>query len=226
MSKQIVVCGDSFCSASTSLPGTHFSEIINDTTDYTVINLARGGISNIGICFQLEQAVKLKANIVILGQTIADRIDIPSGHTKFCPALGLKNIAYTYESDSSTGSEYVGNENAAIYSDMIYNFIGNGRLDKTWTITEQQRLALEHYVAYLHNKEFKETTDGWALGYWINLLKSYGALVIELNKGLGQELYDAYTTNPAYFHKVSYHTDTQTQERVAKRLIEYIKKHE
>jgi len=226
MSKHIVVCGDSFCGACRSRPGTHFSELIAGITEYQVTNLARGGISNIGICFQLEQAAKLKPDVVIVGRTIADRIDVPSGKAKFNPALGLKNIAYTYESDASTGSKYVGNQDSAIYSDMIYNFIGAGRLDKTWHLTEQQRRAVEHYVAYLHDKEFKETTDGWALGYWINLLKLQGVMVIELNKGLGQELYEAHTKNPDEFTRVGYHTDTATQERVAVKLIEYIKNHE
>lgn len=224
MTKKLIVCGDSFCSACRSRPNTHFSELI--AINYEIINLARGGISNIGICFQLEQAVKLNPDIVIVGRTIADRIDIPSGKAKFDPALGLKNIAYTYESDASTGSEYVGNQDSAVYSDMIYNFIGEGRLDKNWSITEQQRTALEHYVAYLHDEGFKTTIDSWALGYWINLLQSRGVLVIELNSGIGQELYEAYTKNPDEFTRVGYHTDTATQERVAKRLIEYIKKHE
>jgi hypothetical protein len=224
--KKIIVCGDSFCSACRSRPGTHFSELIAATTNYKVINLARGGISNIGICFQLEQAAKLKPNVVIVGRTIADRVDVPSGKSKFNPALGLKNIAYTYQSDTSTGSEYVGNQDSAIYSDMIHNFIGAGRSDKNWQLTDQQRTAVEHYVVYLHDEKFKETTDGWALGYWINVLKSQGVVVIELNKGLGQELYEAYTKNPDEFTRVGYHTDTATQERVAVKLIEYIRNHE
>ena len=45
---KLVVCGDSFMSADVHRPETHFSELL-ENHGHSVINLARGGMSNTGI---------------------------------------------------------------------------------------------------------------------------------------------------------------------------------
>jgi hypothetical protein len=67
----IVVCGDSFCSASKNTnPETigsrgHFSQLLEDQYGYNVINLAHGGFGNVGIIYQIKQAVQLSPDIIV-----------------------------------------------------------------------------------------------------------------------------------------------------------------
>jgi hypothetical protein len=92
---RIIVCGDSFMTQDSRelAKGKHFSELLSP---HEVINLARGGMSNIGICFQLEQAARLTPDVVVIGTTDSERIEIPSGHRTFNVQQGLKNIVYTH----------------------------------------------------------------------------------------------------------------------------------
>ena len=73
--KRIVVCGDSFCSSAKERPGTHFSELL---PGYEVINLARGGITNTAICFQIQTAIELSAALVVFANTDSNRL-LPNG---------------------------------------------------------------------------------------------------------------------------------------------------
>ena len=92
---RIIVCGDSFMTQDSRelAKGKHFSELLSP---HEVINLSRGGMSNIGICFQLEQAARLTPDVVVVGTTDSGRIEIPSGHGTFNVQQGLKNIVYTH----------------------------------------------------------------------------------------------------------------------------------
>ena len=69
---KLIVCGDSFASADTTRPGTHFSELLRAS-----INLARGGASNTLIGFQLQTAISLNPDVVIFTSTTSSRIDYP-----------------------------------------------------------------------------------------------------------------------------------------------------
>ena len=77
---KIVVCGDSFCAAS-AIPvrgigeRAHFSQILQDQYGHEVINLAHGGMSNVGIWFQIREAIELKPNAIVYNQTWSARVD-------------------------------------------------------------------------------------------------------------------------------------------------------
>ncbi len=209
--KNIFVCGDSFCSADRNLPGTHFSEILT-TLGYNVTNFARGGITNTAICYQIKRSIELKADIVIFTSTSSDRLDVPI--KKFNPNNGLKNFIYPYESDVSTSNCDVGNLSGSIYSDVIPALI-NSRPDLPVKIlNENQISAIKQYVAYLHSNELKQETDNWMIEYW----KTKTVNLHLNNLPVGKILFDYVKNNPNKVNQSVYHTDSETQKKVAKEI--------
>ena len=217
MIKKIVVCGDSFCSADTYRPGTHFSEILT-TYGYEVVNLARGGISNTGICFQIDTAIKLNPNAVIFSSTGSDRINIPIKNRTFDPTDGLKNFIYPYRCDSSTGTEYVGGLDAAIMSDVIPAFL-NPRPDLPELQFDPELVKI--YITHFHDVELEKKTDSWIIEYWKLILKQRSIPFIHLhtNGTIGQSMYRYVRNNPTKINQCVYHTDEKTQVEITNELV-------
>ena len=212
----LVICGDSFMSADTSRPNTHFSELLT-THGHSVVNLARGGISNIGIAFQLETAVQLKPDVIIFSSTGQDRVDIVVKNRKFNWRLGLKNFVYPYKSDLSASSQYVGNLNAPILSDVITAFL-SPRPDLPIELNDPDRIeSIKQYLSLYHDNDFKKITDDWIIGYWKYKLIEKHIPFIHLYPGskLGQSMYQYVHHNPDKISQCVYHTDKQTQTLMA-----------
>jgi hypothetical protein len=215
----LVVCGDSFMSADTHRPGTHFSELLS-ASGHSVTNLARGGMTNTGIAFQLETASKLQPDAVVFSSTSSDRIDVIIKNRKFNPSKGLKNFVYPYVCDSSTGSQYVGDTNSAVLSDVINAFLFP-RPDLPIELHDADRAKLvKQYLALFHDTEFKEISDSWILGYWKYKLKEQQIPFIHLYKGapIGQHMYDYVKQHPDKKTQSVYHTDNHTQTLMAEEI--------
>jgi hypothetical protein len=76
----VVVCGASFMAPAASpesLKGTHFSEIIAKKLNTDLVVLSTGGCSNFSISLQVEKAIQLKASLILAGNTMPDRIEVP-----------------------------------------------------------------------------------------------------------------------------------------------------
>jgi hypothetical protein len=216
---KLIICGDSFMSADTGQPNTHFSELLT-TYGHSVTNLARGGMSNIGIAFQIKTAVQLLPDMIIFSSTGSDRIDIVVKNKRFNPMLGLKNFIYPYKSDSSTGSQYVGNLNAPILSDVIPAFL-SPRPDLPIELNDSNRIeSIKQYLSFFHDYNFKQITDDWIIGYWKYKLIEKQIPFIHLYPGskLGQSMYDYVKRNPDKKMNSVYHTDVQTQNLMALEL--------
>ena len=220
--KKIVVCGDSFCSADKYRPRSHFSELL---IGYEVINLARGGITNTAICFQIEKAIKLSADFVVFSNTSADRLDIPLN--PFNPSLDLQNFIYPYESDRSTESPYVGNLTANIYSDTISTLL-TPRPDLPVQLSQEldkKKEAIKHYIAELHDTNLRHKTDEWMLGYWKFVMESKSIKFLHINKSLiWKPIADYMLNNKDKLNQCVYHTDEHTQKMLAISLKEYVDK--
>lgn len=214
---KIVVCGDSFCSADTSKNRWHFSQILEDKYSATVVNLARGGMSNLGICFQLKQAISLKPDVVIFNMADPSRVDIIM-HDQYYTSLGLRNFVYHSQEDSSYGSPYVGNNNSAIFSTVFQE------LDSitTFEVPPEKILAVKYYHSHLFNWQLKYDTDRWMIDYWRNQLEAHNIRSIFLGSltdltpvPAGRVIYEFVRKNPEYITKKLYHTDHATQTTAA-----------
>ena len=147
----VAVCGDSFCTASTvDLKEVglraHFSQMLEDQYGYQVIHLAHGGFSNAGICFQMQKALELGADVVVYNRTWASRINL-SMHDNFEPSQGLKNFIYSNPHMPSTGSPHVGDSKAAIFSTVWQNLENSTFFD----FTKEQLVAVDLYMKYFMN---------------------------------------------------------------------------
>lgn len=219
---KIIVCGDSFCSADSHRPGTHFSEMLG-THGHRVINLARGGMSNIGIAFQLREAINLQPDLIVFGTTSA-RLTIPTGKQKFNIDQGLKNFCYPYPSDSSSKLPYVGGCNAAIWADSVAS-ITDSRLDtpKDLRLSPEQMDAVKKYVTYLHDPKFAMIIDEWIIGFWKTQIRDRAIRMIELSSsGIGKIMYEYALKNPNLITQAVYHTDDLTQKQVCKEILQHI----
>jgi hypothetical protein len=222
---KIIVCGDSFCSADTTANRWHFSQLLQDQYGYNIINLARGGMSNTGICVQIKQALVLGPKVIIYNMADPSRLDIPLNGS-YKAQLLLKNFIYASTDDSSTGSTYVGGSDAPIFS-TVYQLLDQ---IKHVTITTDKIQAVKYYHAYLFDWQLKYETDTWMLNYWNQRIIDQGVLPVLLGSPHDLELsplakpaYDFVKTNPAY--PVLYHTDLETQQQVADNIHRYLQKH-
>ena len=223
---KIIVCGDSFCSADTGRPGTHFSELLQ-FNGHQVINLARGGISNTGIAFQMQEAIKFDPDVVIFSTTFP-RLTIPTGKQPFKKHLGLKNFCYPYKEDMSSTMDCVGGLEAAIWAD-VWPAILNPRptLPKELHMSSEQLDAIKKYLAHLFDNELQEETDKWLVGFWQYRLQELGIKILKLHRdqGPGKPMYDYVRANPTLITQAVYHTDVDTQVTVANNIVEYLKLH-
>ena len=80
MRKVLAVCGDSFMSAvSVDEYGadSHFTQLLAKKLDWDYVTFARGGCSNSVIRLQIDEAIKIKPDLLIIGTTTPDRVEFP-----------------------------------------------------------------------------------------------------------------------------------------------------
>lgn len=219
---KIAVCGDSFCSADVNRPGSHFSELLQ-THGHQVTNLSRGGMSNVGIAFQIREAVIMGAELIIFAKT-ESRFTIPTGKADFDLELGLKNFCYPYACDLSSRLPCVGGVDAALWDDNLDTILApRSDAPDALRLTSAQMDALQKYVAYLHEPGLQSVLDDWILGFWKYRLQELGIGFIELSAtGTGRAMYQYVEDHPDLVRQAVYHTDIETQQVVANELLSCI----
>ena len=217
---KIVVCGDSFCSADINRPGTHFSELLNQR-GHDVINLARGGMSNIGIAFQMRESLDFEPDVVMFNRTTT-RLNLPVGAQEYDIERGLKNFRYPYAADASSKLSCVGGDDAAIWCDVLECMM-TPRADAPadLRLSAEQIDAVKKYIAHLYDDNFAMTIDHWVLGYWQYRLRDQEIRVIELSEqGVGHDMYQYYNQYPHLARQAVYHTDEHTQRLVCENICQ------
>jgi hypothetical protein len=213
---KIIVCGDSFCVADKH-NRDHFSQILEDKYGYSVTNLGRGGTSNTSICFQIQQAIKLLPDIVVYSQTTTGRIEVPVTGEPFDPKLGLKNFIYPNPNETSYGSPYVGDRNAAFFSNTIESLFT--KLPAPYRnyvpLSSEQQQAVRMYLTFIYDENLKAETDRWAIEYWQHQLTHNNIISVSFNDAC-QHAYEFWKNNPDY--PTLYHTDRLTQEIAAEHI--------
>ena len=158
------VCGDSFLSPSVVLPGQHMSEIISKRLGFDLVPLARGGMSNIGICLQIELAIKKNADFVLLTTTQPDRIEIPLENSL---EYTIEDIYYS-DSRSLSSKNRSSNKNCKVIIDTLLSFTSDGGHDYTKlydnisNIDNIKRSVRESFK-YTYQVNWKKKTDLMAL---------------------------------------------------------------
>lgn len=84
MTKKILLCGDSFATTDPHYPGLHFSEKISAVVkDCEIINMSRGGSSNLLIEMQVRQGLTLAPDYVIVLFTNENRLEYAMSDSDF-----------------------------------------------------------------------------------------------------------------------------------------------
>ena len=157
--KTIYVCGDSFLTPSALYPNTHFTEIISEKLGYDLKVLAHGGMSNNGICLQIEAAIANNAAFIIASPTYYDRIEIP-----------IIDKSAKYDAGDlfyygSTYSNYDSTIDHALFSESIISLLSadnKERFKKIPNMIEKVN-TLKDYLVNLYNINWKQQQDIWAL---------------------------------------------------------------
>jgi len=158
--KTLYVCGDSFVTPSSAVPDTHFTEILAKKFGYDLKVLSHGGMSNNGICLQVEYAIKNNASFVIVSPTYYDRLDI---------TILDKTTPYDATDLFYPGSSYVN-----FVDDVNKSLISGGSLLNydDWHIDSPMKRIngigekvhhLREYFVNLYNPVWKQQQDIWAL---------------------------------------------------------------
>lgn len=212
----IVICGDSFCS-SLVYERNHFSQILEDQYGFKIINLARGGMSNVGICFQLKQALELDPDVIVYNTTSSSRIELVLKDS-YNPLAGLRNFIYNASDETSYNNPNVGNELSPIFS-TVEKQLKNQR---GVTITDQQVEAVKLYHTFLYQEDLKKETDSWMFKHWDQVIADRNILSIQLTdkEYPGKHMYDYVAHNPMTM-KI-YHTDIGTQQTMANEINQII----
>jgi len=189
----IAVCGDSFMAPDPRAPGRHFSEIMG------AISLARPGCSNTDICFQIEHAIRVKADRVIIGTTDSARTELKltSEHLDTINLVHFRNGQYV--------------------SDTIPTFVGEeADIKDKYPLSSAQRLAVKQYYTEMFDPVLKSTTDRWNLEYFLVQLQKNHIRYTVLDKDFVVYQHAREHPNEPY----TFHTDLATQEKAAILLLQ------
>lgn len=223
--KKIVVCGDSFCTAHNNTATNerhHFSQILEDTYGYEVINLAHGGVSTTGICFQVQKTLNdndLMPDVIIHGCTDPGRIEVPLSDMTFDPNMGLQNFAYPFKLQSGYNSQYTGGPNAPFFSGQLIDLASPDTVLSDFPVLSNARKqAVKMYINFLYDANLKSTVDNWLYEYWSMKILQKNIILIPFKPvGLADIAYDfSHRTNGRYPR--CYHTDHATQQELSKRM--------
>jgi hypothetical protein len=191
---KVFVCGDSFMAPDTQAPGMHFSELLNATS------LARPGVSNTDICYQIKSAIAQQADYVIIGTTDSGRIEIPVQEHR--GSITLENFR------PGARQSYI--------ADTIPTFIGEeADLISKYQLPTELRLAVKQYFLHIYDANLKHETDMWAMEYWLQQLRNSNILYYMLPKD-----FCIYENARKVASPWTFHTDALTQQQAAEFLKE------
>lgn len=184
--KTLAICGDSWFTTDLQYPAHSFGEVLSEMYDYKLLSLARGGCSNFAISLQVRKAIELNADIVIIGATTPDRIEIPIissnlssweklkkafdwhswNHTQpssYIPANGISNVKYFPGVELSGSHDFL--QNPTIISESMNNLAFQLVHRKHYynLLTTDQIIALKQYMLNLYDTEIKRQYDTWAI---------------------------------------------------------------
>lgn len=183
--KTIAVCGDSWFSADPNLPGKSFGEIMCIANHWNLLSLARGGCSNFAIALQVDKAIELNADLVVLGTTTPDRAEFPIINEQnisiwqqlknyfnwndwsnnqpevYNKSRGISNILHT----NSVSATHNWISDPTIISESLGNlmFLNNSIFFKHNKLTQDQIDALRSYMLNLYDSGIKRQIDCWII---------------------------------------------------------------
>ena len=179
--KKLIVCGCSWMSVDTIHPSkykdTHFSELLAEKLGYELIVYAKPGSSNGGICVQIEEAIRSKPDLIIFGQTVADRIEFKvaenpeafgggwvtdNSEVRLSELIGDHAVNPTLMSDNLHSLLYE-TDNYPDTAYWMYENIVRYGVDITESDARDKVNAVKDWFRYVYSLRMKKQIDMWTL---------------------------------------------------------------
>ena len=243
---RLVVCGDSFMTPVTTHPKTHFSEIIADKLGYELVAYSRGGMSNGGIAIQIDTAIKNKADFILLGTSVHDRIEFSSGTTnrKYFD-FTVEDIQYNHQNSISSHYPWVNKDPQLISTNLVEILDSNDNSYANFDLCSEpvkKKKAINYWFKYLYHEGWKAQTDRWILYAilhklhlskipylfcfdYISVAKTCPWLTDSVNNVV-HNFHSILLTEPdpwtPTFHETNYHTTVKKQQQFADYALNHI----
>jgi hypothetical protein len=153
---KLAVCGCSFSATVPSVPNTHWSEILASKMSAKLHNFARGGISNDAIRVQIDEAINIDPDYVIISSTSSNRLTFPRyPNTESTGQITLENFNYVENSNSHLVSEH-------------FNSILKNNKPEIRNLNTKTKKAILSYIECLHDLNWKKQLDKYIIqeGLW------------------------------------------------------------
>lgn len=240
--KKMVVCGDSYMTPVTTHPNTHFAELSAEVLDYHLTVYARGGMSNLGICLQIEEAIKKKPDLILFNTTGHDRTEVPLNFTNsrhYTPGqktYTMQDIIYEESISVSTHSKKTNKNGPNLISDTMHRLLKGKECYKNVPNIDFIRQAVRFHFEFLHDPDWQRQKDLWCLYACIHKLHESKipylyifpeSEVLDYCPFIDKQhtLLDKKSVSLQIGEKdPGYHTTPDSQFRMSRFLIEYIRK--
>jgi hypothetical protein len=246
--KTLVVCGDSYMSPVVGKhAGTHFSELIAKELNYELIAYSRGGMSNGGICIQIDTAINLnpKPDLILVGTTSYNRIEWPINQDpieKFTVQDLVYNDHKSFLSSSYTWLNKTPKLVSTILSDIWERYKKSAYYEIDPLIEHRVR-ALYRYFELLYHPSWKREQDKlmlYAILHKLHVSKIPYVICFEGIKNYAKEFeWLNYGNSLNYFYTQfneilacsnvtaetdpGYHTTPECQQKIADKLLRNVK---
>ena len=187
MVKKIAACGDSWYCSHLKYPDQSWPELLSKDIGWQLVSLARAGASNFNIVLQVQKAIELKVDFVVLGCTYPTRIEVPmidsiqdspgsvyflkpqdlldkSKYKKtYVSAAGLSNVNYSNHPDLSSLHPWT--TNPTFIDSEIVSMLESDNYKEFYTddLTYDQKQALRLYQSLLFDVGIKQQYDMWII---------------------------------------------------------------
>ena len=222
---KLAVCGCSFSAAVSSVPGTHWSEILAEHLGAELINFSQRGCSNRVIRLQIDEAIRSSPDLVIVSATTAGRIEWPTASVN--RTRTLRDMQYDDNDDHSMKS---------------MNIVSSVSNTPRYITTKERKQAIEQYLLHLYDASWQNQIDNWVVtsGLWTMIDKGvdflYNPWLIDAGSTMPRHLitkhYLPYKFRLNSYHDEykltglddpGYHISAEGQRIFAERLLDYIR---
>jgi hypothetical protein len=173
---KLAVCGDSWFSTDIRYPNASFGQVLAQQNDWKLLDLARPGCSNFAICLQVDRAIELGADFVVVGTTSPDRVEIPLLAKKKSLWEKLKDLTWenwfdnqlvAYEKSKGLSninySPYKTNDSYFNDPTIISESLNNLAFSDNFPLTNEQFSTLKPYMINLFDSGAKRQVDSWII---------------------------------------------------------------
>lgn len=184
--KKLAICGASWFTADKKHPGKSFGEKIAEKLNLELVSLARGGCGHFAIALQINEAIKMQVDYIVVGTDTWDRFELPiinSDNKSTWQKLkdnfnwrswrqvqpeayditrGLANVQYYPHPDLSSDHAFL--TNPTIINESLNNLtFPDANVNNFYKLTDDQREALKFFMLNLYDSNIKRQQDCWIM---------------------------------------------------------------